>query len=91
MTTNAPLRIPVKLLILDGFGAMLVGLGLTRVVAKMDLLQLDGVFPQYGFVLIGLGISCIAPLPLYLVKRALAANRQNNEPPPKQKSSVIIE
>jgi hypothetical protein len=74
-----PFVIPFSLLILDLFGLAVVGLGIAEQVGKVHFLPELLRFNGAGLVMMLLGVVCMLPLVLRLLKISKLAKQQENE------------
>lgn len=61
---------PPVLLILDVIGAVLLGLGLAKYFANVDVIPVSWRFENYGPVLIGIGAALMLPFMVHVIKKA---------------------
>ena len=74
-----PFVIPLSLLMLDLFGLAVVGLGLAEQVGEVHFLPEQLRFNGAGLVMMLLGVACMLPLVLKLLKISKLAKQQENE------------
>lgn len=70
MAQEAPFKLPVKLVLLDGVGAVLLALGLAEHFAGLDMLPAALSFEYRAYVLIAAGAVLMLPLVLYMLNLA---------------------
>lgn len=61
MAQQQHFKIPLGLLVLDGLGALLVGLGLAKMFAGIDIVPASLLFDQHGWTLIIVGALLMLP------------------------------
>ncbi len=64
--------IPMRYLVLDGIGALMLGLGLARQLAGVDVLPLSWRFEGYGLSFIVGGILLMLPMLGHVIGRIMA-------------------
>jgi hypothetical protein len=64
--------IPLRYLVLDGIGALMLGLGLARQLAGVDVLPLSWRFEGYGLTFIVGGILLMLPMLGHVIGKARA-------------------
>ena len=74
-----PFIIPLSLLILDLFGLAIVGLGVAEQVGKVHFLPELLRFNGAGLVMMLVGVACMLPLVLRLLKISKLAKQQESE------------
>jgi hypothetical protein len=75
MQNNKELFIPPKLLILDGVGMVLLGLGLVKYFADVDVIPANLRFDNYDVAFIIAGIAMALPAILHVVNKTIKRNR----------------
>ena len=75
MSESKKLSIPIKLIILDAIGAILLGLGVAELFANTDLVPQAWQFENYALVMIIFGIALMLPIVTYML-----SGRKNNGP-----------
>ena len=74
---QAKFRIPVQDLLLDGIGAILLGIGLAKVFAGADVLPPAWRFENYAMTFVVGGIVMMLPMVFYMIGKA--REQQNAE------------
>ena len=69
MTQQIPFKLPIKLLILDGIGSLLIVLGVLALVADLHLLPAAWRVARYDIVLIILGATLMLPMLLWIMEQ----------------------
>ncbi len=69
MTQQSSLKLPIKLLILDGIGSLLIVLGVLALVADVHLLPTAWRVARYDIVLIILGAALMLPMLLWIIEQ----------------------
>jgi hypothetical protein len=69
MTQQTPFKLPIKLLILDGIGSLLIVLGVLALVADLHLLPAAWRVARYDIVLIILGATLMLPMLLWIMEQ----------------------
>lgn len=69
MTQQIPFKLPIKLLILDGIGSLLIVLGVLALVADLHLLPAAWRVARYDIVLIILGATLMLPMLLWIIEQ----------------------
>lgn len=69
MTQHTPFKLPIKLLILDGIGSLLIVLGVLALVADLHLLPAAWRVARYEIVLIILGATLMLPMLLWIIEQ----------------------
>ncbi len=64
MREQPPFKLRFDLLVLDGIGAVLVGLGMAKMFAGVDVLPAALQFDETGWVMIALGVLLMLPFVL---------------------------
>jgi len=72
MDTGKPFSIPVRLIVLDATGVVLLGVGLLKVIANIELLPQGLLFEGYGIAFIVVGVLLMIPLVVYVVVFAIS-------------------
>ncbi len=67
------LAIPVKLIVMDAFGAVLLGLGVAEMFAGTNLVPQSWQFDHYALMMIIFGIALMLPIVTYML-----SGRKNN-------------
>ncbi|MDH3515096.1 MAG: DUF1418 family protein [Gammaproteobacteria bacterium] len=75
MPKKHSMTLPPMLLILDVIGGVLLGLGLAKLFADVDILPASWRFENYEYVMIGVGAALILPLIVHVVKQAGSATK----------------
>lgn len=70
MQEKNPLFFPPALLILDIIGTVLLGLGLAKYFANVDVIPASLRFEGYGPVMIGIGAALMLPFMVHVIKKA---------------------
>ena len=73
MQNRPAMQIPLKLIILDAIGTILAGLGLAKYFAGVDVLPQSLLLDESGLSLILIGVLLIAPMMIWIIRRALSA------------------
>mgnify|MGYP000679867530 CR=1 FL=1 len=69
MTQQTPFKLPIKLLILDGIGSLLIVLGVLALVADLHLLPAAWRVARYDIVLIIIGATLMLPMLLWIMEQ----------------------
>lgn len=69
MTQQTPFKLPIKLLILDGIGSLLIVLGVLALVADLHLLPAAWRVARYEIVLIIVGATLMLPMLLWIIEQ----------------------
>jgi uncharacterized membrane protein YidH (DUF202 family) len=72
---KTPFKMPLVLVILDGLGAILLGLGAAKYFANIDILPAKFQFESYAIVLMFAGGLLMLPMLTYVVNKI----RENSE------------
>jgi len=67
---------PPVLLILDIIGTVLLGLGLAKYFADIDIFPAPWRFDHYGPAFIGIGAALMLPIMVHVIKNAAAGGRE---------------
>jgi hypothetical protein len=67
MDTSKSFAIPARLIVLDVIGALLLAIGLLKVIAGMELLPQSLRFEGYGFACMVGGVMLMVPLMVHVV------------------------
>ncbi|MDZ4210625.1 MAG: hypothetical protein U1C59_02775 [Methylotenera sp.] len=65
--THKTFKLPLSLVLLDMIGVVLIGLGVTKMFAGVDLLPADILQDEQGWLLIIAGLLLMIPLLLHLL------------------------
>jgi hypothetical protein len=76
MDTAKPFSIPVRLIVLDVIGTVLLATGLLKVVAGVDWFPRQLLFEGYGFAFIVGGAMLMVPLIAHIVFQAISRSAQ---------------
>ena len=76
MDTAKRFAIPAKLIVLDVIGALLLTIGLLKVIVDMDLLPQPLLFEGYGFAYIVAGVMLMIPLIVHVVVQAIRQQKE---------------
>ena len=74
-----PFVLPISLLILDLLGLAIVGLGVAEQVGRVHIVPEHFRFAGVGLVIMLLGLLCMLPLVLALLKISKRAKQEENE------------
>lgn len=69
MSQPKKLKVPVRLIILDGIGAILLGLGIAEQFANTNLIPISWQFTNYAMFMIIFGIAMMLPMVTYILSR----------------------
>lgn len=61
------MKLPLHLVLLDGIGAILLGLGLAKMLAGLDIIPANWLFDTQGWTLIIAGAVLMLPMLLHMV------------------------
>ena len=75
MQNNNELFIPPKLLILDAIGMVLLGLGLAKYFADIDVIPANLRFDNYDVAFIVAGITMALPALIHAINKSIKRNR----------------
>jgi len=64
MSEKPAIKISLNLLVLDGIGSILFGLGLAKLLAGLDILPVAFQFDKTGWTMLLLGLLCMLPFML---------------------------
>ena len=64
---NRKLGIPLKLIVMDAIGAILLGLGVAELFAGTNLVPASWQFENYALLMIILGIALMLPIVTYML------------------------
>ena len=67
MSKAKKLRIPMRLIVLDAIGAILLGLGIAELFANTNLVPKSLQFENYAMVMIIFGIAMMLPIITYML------------------------
>lgn len=70
------MKLPLHLVVLDGIGAILLGLGLAKMLAGLDIVPASWLFDTQGWTLIIAGAVLMLPMVLHVVVSARAQAEQ---------------
>ena len=70
MQEKIPMFFPPVLLVLDIIGTVLLGLGLAKHFANIDVIPASWRFENHGPVLIGIGAALMLPIMAHVIKKA---------------------
>ncbi len=76
-TTDKPLSIPARLIVLDVIGTLFVVIGLLELTAGIELLPAPLRFDGYGFALVVAGIVLMLPLIAHVISRVVKGTRSD--------------
>lgn len=68
MNTSKKIKPPLNLIILDGIGSILLGLGLAEWIAETNLVPTALQFENYPIFMIVIGILLILPFTLFFIR-----------------------
>ena len=74
-----PFVLPISLLILDLLGLAIVGLGVAEQIGRIHIVPEHFHFTGVGLVIMLLGVLCMLPLVLAIVKISKRAKQEENE------------
>lgn len=69
MKGTKPYKLPLSLVVLDGLGALFLGLGLAKKFAGIDFLPTSFQFDKNGWILIIIGVLLMLPMLLHLIAK----------------------
>ena len=69
MNQTKKLHIPMRLIILDAIGAVLLGLGIAELFANTNLMPEAWQLPNYAVIMIIFGIAMMLPMVTYIFSR----------------------
>lgn len=69
---NQKMKMPFMLLALDFIGTALIGLGLAEKFADTGFIPRSMQFPNYEWIMLGIGVILTVPFIIYTVKKALS-------------------
>lgn len=75
MSESKKLSIPIKLIVLDAVGAVLLGLGVAELFADTNLVPQAWRFENYAMVMVIFGIALMLPIITYML-----SGRRKNRP-----------
>ena len=78
MQEKNPLFFPPIVLILDIIGTVLLGLGLAKYFANVDVIPLSLRFENYGPVMIVIGAALMLPMMAHVIKKARSSTQNRN-------------
>jgi hypothetical protein len=61
------MKLPLHLVLLDAIGAILLGLGLAKMLAGMDIIPADWLLDSQGWTLIVIGVALMLPMLVYVM------------------------
>lgn len=61
------MKLPLHLVLLDGVGAIVLGLGLAKLLAGVDILPAEWLLDAQGWTLIIAGIALMLPMMVHLI------------------------
>ena len=73
MNKMKTVRIPMRFIILDAIGAVLLGLGVAELFAGTNLVPKPWQFPNYAVFMVIFGIAFMLPMVTYILSRANSA------------------
>ena len=71
MDNESRFSMPIKLVVFDTVGMILIGLGIAKLQVNLDVLPENLRFPYSGWVFVLAGIALMAPLFMHVIKFAL--------------------
>lgn len=75
---GSKVNVPVQYLVLDGAGAILLGLGLAKILAGVDVLPPAMRFEDYGMTFVAGGILLMLPMVFYMIGKAREAHNRRS-------------
>lgn len=73
-----PFKIPLKLVVLDFIGTVLIGVGLAEMFADIGLVPRTMQFPNYDWLMIIFGVILATPYCVHIVKLAIKKSNETN-------------
>lgn len=80
MNNRTPLKIPLRLLVLDAIGLVLVGVGLADWLAGTQLVPAGLRFEDYEIVMIIIGVALMVPMYRHIIGYVRAGGAHGRRP-----------
>jgi len=61
------MKLPIHLVLLDSIGAILLGLGLAKMLAGIDIIPADWLLDTHGWTLIVIGVTLMLPMLVHVI------------------------